>query len=148
MERDISSVTDLSRLAEDIVSSIVPREDRAFIIGLSGDLGAGKTAFTKEIAGSLGVREEVTSPTFVIEKRYATDSKKFSSLVHIDAYRLKDETELMKIRFGETMSVPDRLIVIEWPELVQKALPDDTPVITFIEHPEGKRIAMIPEGIL
>ena len=101
----------------------------ATIIGLSGNLGAGKTAFVKCVAKLLGISEDVTSPTFVLMKLYDITAKKTSGesypwkkLVHIDAYRLERTQELEVLKFAELVADPNNLILIEWPENVKVAV--------------------------
>lgn len=97
--------------------------NKATIVFLSGDLGSGKTTTTKAIAKELGIVEDITSPTFVILKRYEICENvlggKFSNLIHIDAYRLKSYAELQKIKFEEYLLDEKNLILIEWPEMVE-----------------------------
>ena len=102
------------------ISNKYSENDEALVVGLSGHLGAGKTAFTKFIAAELGIKEDITSPTFVIMKVYDIDSKvsPWSRLVHIDAYRLEREEELDALRFEDLVSDKNNLILIEWPENV------------------------------
>lgn len=101
--------------------------DGAFVVGLSGHLGAGKTSCTKLLAKELGIPETVTSPTFVIMKIYDIPAGaklasgagvpiSFKRLVHIDAYRLERRSELEGIDFERVSSDPHNLVVIEWPE--------------------------------
>ena len=92
---------------------------QALIVGLSGHLGAGKTAFVKAVAKALGVTEEVTSPTFVIMKLYETSHPHWRRLVHIDAYRLEGPEELEALGFKSLTADPHNLIMIEWPENVE-----------------------------
>ncbi len=96
---------------------------KATVVFLSGDLGSGKTTTTKAIARELGIVEEITSPTFVILKRYEVGESvlggRFTNLIHIDAYRLKSYVELQKIKFEEYLSDEKNLILIEWPEMVE-----------------------------
>lgn len=94
----------------------------ATIVGLSGQLGAGKTAFTKAAGKILGINEEITSPTFVIMKVYPITHPIWNKLVHIDAYRLEQGKELGALKFEELASDPKHLILIEWPENVKEAL--------------------------
>ncbi len=102
----------------------------ATIIGLRGDLGAGKTTFTQACADLLGISETVTSPTFVILKKYKLAGK-FDFLIHIDAYRLKGGAELNGIGWQEVISNPKNLIMIEWPELVSEVMPANTIYLDF-----------------
>ncbi|MDB5238838.1 MAG: hypothetical protein JWO00_173 [Candidatus Parcubacteria bacterium] len=90
----------------------------AVVAGLSGHLGAGKTAFVKAIAKEMGVGETVTSPTFVIMKIYETKNDRWPRLVHIDAYRLERAEELEAIRWEALVADPRNLILVEWPENV------------------------------
>ena len=100
----------------------LPENEDAFVVGLSGHLGVGKTAFTKEIAKIIGVKQEITSPTFVIMKIYETQNERWSRLIHIDAYRLERGEELQAVDFEKLVSDKRNLILIEWPENVQTIL--------------------------
>lgn len=121
---------------------------KATVVFLSGDLGSGKTTTTKAVAKALGVQEDVTSPTFVILKRYRIGeniiNKKFENLIHIDAYRLKSYSELEKIKFEEYLTDEKNVIFIEWPEMVEneKLTPDVTVMFKHVEK-EGERIVEI-----
>ncbi len=121
-----NSLEETQKIADDFIKNISPKSDTAFVVGLSGNLGAGKTAFTKCIAKSLGVEETVTSPTFVIEKIYELENQKFSHLIHIDAYRLESGEELLNLGWQRIISDPKNLILIEWPEKVSSVMPEHT----------------------
>ncbi|OGI71365.1 tRNA (adenosine(37)-N6)-threonylcarbamoyltransferase complex ATPase subunit type 1 TsaE [Candidatus Nomurabacteria bacterium RIFCSPHIGHO2_02_FULL_35_13] len=97
----------------------------ALVVGLSGDLGAGKTVFAKSIAKHLGVKNKVFSPTFVIMKKYPIKLKGYNFFFHLDAYRLKNEKELINLGWGEIINNKNHLVFIEWPENVSKAIPSD-----------------------
>lgn len=113
---------------------------KAVVVGLSGDLGAGKTAFSQCVARLLGVEEQVTSPTFVIEKIYKTkDAGKFETFVHIDAYRLDEGKELQTLGFADVVNYKNNLVFIEWPEKVKEALPAETMFISFTTIDENTR---------
>jgi tRNA threonylcarbamoyladenosine biosynthesis protein TsaE len=124
----------LSEIAEDIIT-----EARALpappVIALYGDLGAGKTTLTKYIAKALGVTHSVTSPTFIIERIYKVEKKPFSHLVHIDAYRLENEKELSPIGWDEILKGKENIIVVEWADRIEKALPENVIRVrlTFID---------------
>ena len=105
------------------ISNIHANHDEALVVGLSGHLGAGKTAFTKAVATLLGVEEEVTSPTFVIMKVYGINPKAevdvpWKRLVHIDAYRLERREELGALDWEKLVADKNNLILMEWPENV------------------------------
>lgn len=111
-------IEDISTHTQGFLSSLSPRESRATVVFLSGDLGAGKTTFVTSLAKDLGVEEDISSPTFVILKRYKTKDIRFPYLVHIDAYRLGSFEELRKIKIEEYLKDTNNLICIEWPEMV------------------------------
>ena len=115
-------------------------EAGATLVTLSGNLGAGKTAYTKALARALGVSETVTSPTFVLEKIYALpEGAPFARLVHIDAYRLEAGADLAPLGFDEIMRDSGNLVLLEWPEKVQDALPKAAHSIAIHVLPSGGR---------
>lgn len=134
------SLEETEKVARDFIEKEFVRNDNgAVIVGLYGDLGSGKTAFTQAIAKCLGVKETVTSPTFVIEKIYKLRGENFDHLIHIDAYRLKSGDELLHLGWEEIAKNPKNLILIEWPERVAEILPGDMKKIYFIFVAENTR---------
>ncbi|SRR5258708_5414536 len=111
----------------------------ALVVGLSGDLGAGKTAFTALLGRELGIKSKINSPTFVIMKKYPLAGKNHKFLFHLDAYRLKNERELLHIGWEEIISNPEHLVFIEWPENVSKAMPKNSHYIRIDHTKEGHR---------
>jgi tRNA threonylcarbamoyladenosine biosynthesis protein TsaE len=102
------------------------------VLALSGELGAGKTTFTKALAIELGITEPVTSPTFVIQKSYnVSDRSDIKKLVHIDAYRLESGADAEVLGLAETISTNGNLVVIEWAENIKSALPSGVINIKF-----------------
>lgn len=106
----------------------------AFVVGLSGNLGAGKTTFIQAVAKHLGIKNKISSPTFVIIKKYpiaeqarywtgSLKNKKYEFLFHLDAYRLKNEKELLRLGWEEIINNEKHLVFIEWPENVSKIIP-------------------------
>ena len=110
----------------------------AYVVGLKGELGAGKTTFVQEVARCLGVSASVTSPTFVIAQTYPTTHPVFSRLVHIDAYRLEGE-EKDTIGFAEFRKDPHTLILIEWPVHLPTGFPAGAPLLEFETVDENTR---------
>lgn len=116
-----SSLEETAKIASDWLSDISKKystPDEALIVGLSGHLGAGKTAFVKAVAKELGVEETVTSPTFVLMKIYETKNDLFKRLVHIDVYRLERAEELEALTFEAIATDKNNLVMLEWPENV------------------------------
>jgi tRNA threonylcarbamoyladenosine biosynthesis protein TsaE len=140
MERQIiHDLNEMEKLASEFVRSLVLSTEGATLVTLTGELGAGKTAFVKLCAKVLGVSELITSPTFVIEKRYELSEQKFDLLIHIDAYRLETGKELINLNWQETMKNPKNIIFLEWPQQVAEALPDKKIEFTFTVISEGVR---------
>ena len=127
------SVAETNKVAQDFVNKIKSlKRNKALAVGLFGDLGSGKTTFTQALGKCLNVKEVMTSPTFVIEKRYDLDGAYgFKKLIHIDAYRLDSGKEILNLNFQEDLNNSDNLILIEWPERVERALADDILRVNF-----------------
>ena len=121
---EIAGITEMIEESARFAGTLSPRSHGATVVALSGDLGAGKTTFAQGIARALGVEEQVTSPTFVIEKIYSLQNQKFARLIHIDAYRLKDSHELEVLGWKEVSADPENLIIIEWPENISGLVPE------------------------
>ena len=119
-----------AKAAETFVAALAP-ETSATTVGLSGDLGSGKTTFVKAAAKALGVGQVVTSPTFVIEKIYKLHGQSFEHLIHIDAYRLERGHQLHPLGFATLVQDPENLIFIEWPERVADVLPHTMRTVLF-----------------
>jgi tRNA threonylcarbamoyladenosine biosynthesis protein TsaE len=98
--------------------SLQKKMRKAEVVALSGDLGSGKTAFVKAVAGEFGIKDDVTSPTFIIEKIYELADSPFQRLIHIDAYRLESGAELLHLGWADLIADPRNIIFIEWPEKV------------------------------
>lgn len=130
----------LQQEAAIFIHSLMPLENHATLVTLSGELGAGKTSFTQGVAIALGIKEPVTSPTFVLQKIYNLNSTSdFKTLVHIDAYRLEGEHSLTPLEFSEQYKNPNTLIILEWPEMVKEQLPAPDVAVTLSILPENTR---------
>lgn len=129
--------------AELWLKHLQPSTTGATVVGLHGNLGSGKTTFVQAVARALGVMEQVTSPTFVIQKSYPVVTNSYSTgftqLIHIDAYRIDDPKELEILGFPALCSDPHRLILIEWPERIASLLPADTRELFFTFKDETTR---------
>ncbi len=130
--KTLHNLTETQNFAKEFVKNLAPQEHKATVLGLYGDLGAGKTSFTQGLAQALGVSETVVSPTFVIEKIYTLEGQKFSHLIHIDAYRIEKSDEMLHLGWQEIIANPQHLIVVEWPELIADIMPEHIQV--KLEH--------------
>lgn len=130
--------------------SLMKKEGLSVLL-LSGNLGAGKTTLTQAIARELGIREQIISPTFVIERRYSVpEDSEFSplwkTLIHIDAYRFENHEEGKILKLEELAGDPKNLIVIEWPErLLFSTISENVLHIKLSHDTENTRIAEIPK---
>jgi len=160
MKYIINSTDETKKIAEEFILSLSPKESSATVVGLYGDLGAGKTNYTQHVAKILGIEENIVSPTFVIEKIYPIRNKglekpisnetselqqsvvssqhlgKFKHLIHIDTYRLEKSEELLHLGWKEIISNPENLILIEWPERVADIMPEHSKIM--IKHLENE----------
>ena len=127
-----SSVAETKALAEKFAATLKGGE----IVCLEGDLGSGKTTFTRYLAAALGAKGAVSSPTFCIVQEHA-DAK----LVHMDLYRLSGEDDVLAIGWEDYL---DRgyTIIIEWPERAGSLIPPDA-VRIFFRHGEGEDERMV-----
>ena len=105
-EREINSTEEMIEFGKEIGSNL----EGGSVLELIGDVGAGKTTFTKGLALGLGVLETVQSPTFTISRVYEGDNL---TLSHYDFYRLNDYG-IMKMELAENLSDPQNITVVEW----------------------------------
>jgi len=134
------------------------KKNSALVIGLSGNLGAGKTAFTQLLARHLGIKEKVNSPTFVIMKKYPIPEQAclpagrarygarpiknlpYKFLFHIDAYRLEHEKEILHVGWDEIIGNTEHIVVVEWPEHVRKVMPKGAHTISISIGKDNERV--------
>jgi tRNA threonylcarbamoyladenosine biosynthesis protein TsaE len=118
--------SETQKLGEDLARDILKNKSKnqARVLGLTGNLGGGKTTFMQGFAVGLGVKEKILSPTFVIMKH-------FGNFYHIDCYRINKPEEILELGFKEILAIPSNIIAVEWPEKIKKFLPKDTIYIDF-----------------
>ena len=129
------------RIVQEALS--IPHPDSAYLIALSGELGAGKTTFVQSFARTLGITETIQSPTFVLMKFYYTNLSWPKRIVHIDAYRLEGFSALQPLGWEEIVKNKDTLILLEWPECVAPLVPDPDRTITLSVLESGGRQALL-----
>ena len=136
------SIKETEKIAEEFLSKIFKDKNnktQALVVGLSGDLGAGKTAFTKAVAKHMGIKNKITSPTFVIIKNYKLKITNYKKFFHIDAYRLKNEKELLYLGWEKIIGDKENLIFVEWPENVSGIIPKNARFIYISTNENGHR---------
>ena len=127
---------DTIELAQNFESEKFPN----MIICLDGELGSGKTVFTKCIANALGIKESITSPTFTIIKEYDGELP----LYHMDVYRLNGNVEGTGI---EEYFTKGGVVVIEWADTIKDILPEERLDIKFKVAGENTRVLVLkPHG--
>jgi len=128
----IDGIEDLERVAREFLACAGDR----VIFALYGPMGVGKTTFVKAVMACLGVEDDVNSPTFAIVNEYATTDRK--RVYHFDFYRVKHITEALDFGCEEYFYSGD-FCFIEWPELIEPLLPEQTVICQFSELPDGRR---------
>jgi len=132
MEIISKSASQTERIGEELVVEILKNaKNNAFVIGLRGDLGGGKTTFLKGLARGLGVDGTVLSPTFIIFRRYDIKKGHFKRFYHFDCYRIESENEMVTLGFNKIVADSENIVAIEWSERVGRILTDDTLKIDF-----------------
>lgn len=113
----VPTVEDWSSVAKVIIHHLEPGS----ILALQGELGVGKTTFTQALAKELGVVKVPQSPTFALMRSYVVPRQNgITRLIHVDAYRLEDEKELMVLDLDEELADGESVLVVEWPEKIPK----------------------------
>jgi tRNA threonylcarbamoyladenosine biosynthesis protein TsaE len=156
MEKGIflsKNASQTQKLAGKIAADLVIARGRknAMVLALEGELGGGKTTFVQGLAKALGVKEKITSPTFVILKRFkihdlspSTSLRvKFKNFYHIDCYRLNKPEELVELDFKKIIERPENLVVIEWAEKVKSLIPKEAVWVGFEWLSENERKIII-----
>ena len=132
----INSATETINLAQKIGECLMP----GMVLTLAGDLGAGKTTFTKGIAKGLDISRNVSSPTFTIIKEY----EGVMPLYHMDAYRLEHGYEDMGL---EDYFYGEGVCVIEWPSMIEPILPVERLDVQILNDGENRRMIQFqPHG--
>ncbi|MDD4309617.1 MAG: tRNA (adenosine(37)-N6)-threonylcarbamoyltransferase complex ATPase subunit type 1 TsaE [Candidatus Cloacimonetes bacterium] len=127
----------------DLAAYITPLLKTGDIVFLSGDLGSGKTFFSKQVGKFLGVEDDIDSPTFVLLKEYHTGKY---PLFHLDLYRLKSEAELLDL--GIFDMVESGITLIEWPKIAETLLPYQTLKLVFHFDGQQRSVDIYPNSAL
>jgi len=125
-----------AQLAKKILKEKNQFGHRAKVIALVGELGAGKTTFVQGFAKALGIRQRITSPTFLIFRKYKIPLNQLTknqllNFYHVDLYRVHSVKELKVLNFKNILHSPLNIVLIEWAEKIKKSLPSNTIWINF-----------------
>jgi len=139
---EVHSVEETWALARELAKELKPGD----VVCLEGDLGAGKTTFTQGLAAAMGVAGRVTSPTFCIVQEHRADTR---LLVHMDLYRLSDESDVEAIGWEDYLA-KGAVIAVEWPERAGSLIPSNARHVVFhhMDGEENRKIAIdkLPPG--
>lgn len=131
--------------AENLMREILQSQDALpCVIELVGDVGAGKTTFTKGLARGLEIAEEITSPTFTISKIY--ENSRGQKLVHYDFYRLENPGIMVEDLF-ENLQDPQTVTVIEWADTVSETLPANHLRLEILINDDGSRTLNLTKNL-
>lgn len=133
MKIKINNLSDIQTAAKEFIAAMGENTVFAFY----GGMGAGKTTFIKAVCEELGVSETITSPTFAIVNEYK--NKEGLPIYHFDFYRINKLEEAFDFGY-EDYFYSGNLCFIEWPELVEPILPENSVKITIKEQENGSRI--------
>lgn len=118
----MTHLTQSAQETENLACEIAKSLKAGSFVSLTGDLGAGKTAFTRGLVKGLGSSERVLSPTFTIQRVYSNGRL---PIYHFDAYRITDSQELDEIGFWDCVQAEDGVVVCEWADQLEDWLPAD-----------------------
>lgn len=136
------TITDTELSLQQAAKTFVENMKDRKIFAFYGKMGAGKTTFIKAICEQMGVRDVVTSPTFAIVNEY-TDGRD-NSLYHFDFYRIEKLEEVYDMGY-EDYFYSGNVCFLEWPELIEEILPNDTVRVTISEQADGTRTVKTEE---
>jgi len=131
---------DTGKIAISLAKDLVGRApgNGALVVGLTGELGTGKTTFIKSFIRALGVKKKITSPTFLISRRFGLPRRNtYENVYHIDAYRISNNKELSGIGMENIIKNPDNMVLVEWADRIRHVLPKDTIWVKF-RHGKGE----------
>ena len=131
MNVDVSNLAELNRLAKKLAANLKGGE----IVALNGNLGAGKTTFTKLLLKEAGIKNRVSSPTFALmvpyAKKAAAGARKTCTFYHMDLYRIHGYKDITALGVPELWGKKNNIFIIEWADKIKKHLPPKTIYINF-----------------
>ena len=129
---EINSIEEYPAAAKEFIASMGNNRIFAFY----GSMGAGKTTFIKSVCEAMGVEDAINSPTFAIVNEY--EDCNANTIYHFDFYRIKSLEEVYNMGYEEYI-YSDAYCFMEWPELIEELLPEETVKVTIEEDENGKR---------
>lgn len=127
----VSRLEDWDLVAKAVADMLQPGS----VLALSGPLGAGKTTFVQALARVLGSKEKPRSPTFSLVRSYKVRAP-FFQLVHVDAYRIESEQDILPLGLDEFLAEPGTVLAVEWPERLAGWMSSRKPLIRISIEPD------------
>lgn len=135
----VANVEDWAAVAKAVATELKP----GMIVALSGPLGAGKTTFVQALAAALGTKQTPRSPTFSMVRAYQTTHPEIKQLVHVDAYRIEHESDLLPLGLDELLAETGTVIAIEWPEQAAGWLSKQPLVLRMVIRAESSGVRRV-----
>ena len=132
VELRINNLDEISAVAKEFVAALGNRT----VVAFYGKMGVGKTTFIKAVCEELGVKDVINSPTFAIVNEYMSGAGE--PVYHFDFYRIRRPEEVLDIGFYEYVD-SGCLCLMEWPELIEDLLPDETVRVNITENDDKSR---------
>ena len=145
-----NSANETKKIGQQFVARLLNKREKrgnALVFALEGELGSGKTIFVQGLARGLGIKQTITSPTFILIRRYflprsfLTGKKQndFRNFYHIDCYRLEKPWQLQELEFNNIINDAGNIVAIEWADKIKQILPPDSIRIKFELLTQEKR---------
>lgn len=138
----IEKITDSEEETVELATSLAKSIKAPAVITLKGDLGAGKTVFSRGFARALGVEGPISSPTFTIVQEYDLES---GILYHMDLYRINSDEEAISFGIEEFLNDENAINLIEWPQRLSWLLPETALNIEIFHVSEFQRKVVYPQ---
>lgn len=136
MKNRVLTFSEIDKLA----LKIAKKMKNGGILGLIGDLGTGKTTFTKRICSEYNITENVKSPTFTYVISYTSGDVK---VYHFDMYRITDPSEIYEIGFEDYIGEEGAVVIVEWADNIYEEMPEETLYVEMSYSDENKRNVLI-----
>lgn len=141
MEIVTKSALETEKLGESLANNLKRGSNNPRIICLYGELGSGKTTFTKGFARGLGIKQRILSPTFIIIRRYQITNYQLpiTNFYHLDLYRIQSLSDAKSLGLEEILSDTHNIVLIEWPKVIREILSKKRTEIYFRYLKENKQ---------
>jgi tRNA threonylcarbamoyladenosine biosynthesis protein TsaE len=149
MEKITKNAKETKKLGEILAEKILSLKIKKRFLALKGELGGGKTTFLQGFARGLGIKKKISSPTFIIMKKFKIKNpkSKFENFYHIDCYRIQRPKEILNLGFKEIVKNSKNIVAVEWAEKIERVLPKNCLKIEFEMISFNKRKIKFNENI-